>query len=95
MIGKIRLAYYYNVAYYIRGYHLELKLKKLARILKKARQIQIIKIHQHLFLKLQKNNLDFKPNFEKFKKVKLGLDPKSLRINPRSYWQDFTVETLK
>ena len=28
---------------------------------------------------------------KKVKQVKSGLDPKSLRIKPRSYWQDFTV----
>ena len=28
---------------------------------------------------------------KKVKKVKPGLDPKSLRIKPWSYWQDFTV----
>ena len=39
----------------------------------------------------------FKPNFEKkkVKKVKPGLDPKSLGIKPRPYWQDFTVEIRK
>ena len=33
----------------------------------------------------------FKPNFEKSQKVKPGLDPNSLRIKARSYWQDMTV----
>ena len=37
----------------------------------------------------------FKPNFVNVKKVKPGLDHKSLRINPRSYWQDFTVVFVK
>ena len=35
----------------------------------------------------------FQPNFKnKVKKVKPGLDLKSLKIKPRSYWQYFTVD---
>ena len=32
---------------------------------------------------------------KKVKKVKPGLDSKSLKIKPRSYWQDFKVNIKK